>query len=339
MLLSIAFGAPMTEKNTLRSLLAITLGDPLGIGVEITHKALKEFAPWQHCATVLIGSLVCWNRDCKALGFSDLKAKSIQSWDDVKSPGLYFFDIGYTSEPATELKRGEIACASLAQLKGVPSGYRLAVVTAPIDKHPCHLSGFAFPGQTEFIADLWGGEAIMVLAGPKLRVGLVTNHLSLKDVARSLSVDLVARKIELFYQTLSSVLGIKYPKIGVTGVNPHAGDQGLFGREEIEIIAPAIMKAKNKLNTDITGPMPADTAFYQGYHGKLDGILSMYHDQGLGPLKTVHFDEAINISGGLKHLRVSPDHGPAADLYLKGQASAKSMELAVDRALYYLQQR
>jgi 4-hydroxythreonine-4-phosphate dehydrogenase len=320
--------------------LAITLGEPLGIGVEITLKALQSHKPWQQVRTVVIGSLHAWRHDVNGLGFPDLEFQVIESCADLEGPGLYFCNIegNLKTSPLelTSLERGSLSVRALHELRHLHHLSNLAVVTAPIDKHACHQAGFSFPGQTEYVTALWGGEAIMTLAGPQLKVGLVTNHLSLRDVPAALTIDLVARKIELFYQTLTQVLGIAQPKIAVTGLNPHASDQGLFGNEEAQVITPAIAAARCRVNTEILGPLPADTAFYQGYAGKVDGVLAMYHDQGLGPLKTVHFDNAINISGGLKHLRVSPDHGPARDLYLKGTASSQSMELAVERALYYL---
>lgn len=266
---------------------------------------------------------------------------------------MVFWDIGGSLDhrdpfvPAPHLPliaRGQIASRTLEALqvdlftKWPYTEERLAVVTGPVDKFALDQVGFPFPGQTEFFESLWNQQAVMTLAGPKLRVGLVTNHHGLREVPDLITPEKVVHKIQLFAKTLQGLMGISHPKIGVCGLNPHCGDQGKFGNEEITTIAPAI-KTAQKLLRDVTvvGPLPADTAFYRGYHGVFDGILAMYHDQGLGPLKLVHFDEAINISGGLPHLRVSPDHGPAQDLYLKGQASAASFIAALDLGWTYLQ--
>jgi 4-hydroxythreonine-4-phosphate dehydrogenase len=215
----------------------------------------------------------------------------------------------------------------------------LAVVTGPIDKYAARAADFAYPGQTEFFADLWQSQAIMILAGPKLRVGLVTNHLALRDVAGAISSDLICSKAILLTQSLRSTFGITCPRVAVTGLNPHAGDGGLFGDEEHRLIAPALKRAQLLLGSEatLTGPLPADTAFYRGYRGDFDAVLAMYHDQGLGPLKTVHFDDAVNISGGLRHFRASPDHGPAADLFLRRTASPASLAAAIKLAGDYLQ--
>jgi 4-hydroxythreonine-4-phosphate dehydrogenase len=245
------------------------------------------------------------------------------------------------ARPAEELAapvRGALAVRSLAQVgaltAAVPAGRRLAVITGPIDKHACVLAGFAHGGQTEYFEELWGAPAVMTLAGSRLRVGLVTNHLPLKDVPKALTAGTVLAKLALFVRTLREAFGCKRPRVAVCGVNPHAGDGGLFGDEESRCLAPALAAFKG--DADVTGPVPADTAFYRAYHGAFDGVLAMYHDQGLGPLKTVHFDDAVNLSGGLPHFRASPDHGPARDLFLRKAASPASFALTLDLAAAYL---
>ena len=185
----------------------------------------------------------------------------------------------------------------------------------------------------------WQGEALMLLAGPKLRVGLATNHLPLKDVPKAMTQPLILRKLAIFAEGLRNIYGITHPKIAVCGLNPHCGDRGLFGSEEIEIIRPAIEAFQNNFAwTTVSGPLPADTVFHSAAQGLFDGVLAMYHDQGLGPLKTIHFDTAVNVSVGLRNLRVSPDHGPAASLYGKGTASMKSFTAAFDLCEKWLEQ-
>lgn len=306
-------------------MLVITLGEVLGVSVELAARTLAA-AP--HVRATVIGSAFHWRDQLARLGLA--------------APDCTFVDVAadlpeVPAEALPERQRGLIAVRALERLKelGVPPGERLAVVTAPIDKHACHLAGYQYPGQTEYFEALWGRPAVMTLAGPRLRVGLVTNHLRLADVPGALSRALVEDKIRLFAETLTRAFGIARPRLVIAGLNPHASDQGLFGDEEARIIAPAVAAARQKLAAEISGPEPADTAFYRCFHGAYDGVLAMYHDQGLGPLKTVHFDEAVNLSGGLPHLRVSPDHGPARDLYLTGKASTRSFALALDLAWRY----
>ncbi len=317
-------------------MLVITLGEVLGVNAELAARALAAWDGDPAAPRVtLVGSAFHWRDQLGRLGLRD----------PTLTPGgaVQLIDVaaGLPAVPAERLgeaERGALAVRSLEFLRtlAVPPGGRLAVVTAPIDKHACHLAGYAFPGQTEFFEDLWQAPAVMTLAGPRLRVGLATNHLRLADVPKALTPALVERKILLLAETLARSFGIARPRLAVAGLNPHAGDQGLFGDEDGRLIAPAIRAASARTDARISGPEPADTVFYRCFHGDYDGVLAMYHDQGLGPLKTVHFDEAVNLSGGLPHLRVSPDHGPARDLFLTGRASPKSFAMALALARRYL---
>ncbi len=355
-------------------MIVITLGDPFSVTIEIlaqnfakiqelSEKSWTNSHPASGLGVVIIGSLSHWRDQTARLGLvEDLRLrkpfKIVQSetelWELRPAQGqVVFWDRDLQGEskgpfiPAEALSlnaRGEVAAHTLRSLEGQSfkkwphSSEKLAVVTGPVDKFALDQVGFKSPGQTEFFETLWGQEAIMTLAGPKLRVGLVTNHHSLRSVADLITPEKVLLKIKLFVHTLQSLFGVTHPVIGVCGLNPHAGDQGKFGDEEITCLSPAIKQAREALtNATIVGPIPADTAFYRGFHGTFDGVLAMYHDQGLGPLKLVHFDEAINVSGGLPHLRVSPDHGPAQDLYLKCRASPRSFLAALDLAWCYVQ--
>lgn len=335
-------------------MLILTLGDPYSINIEMVAMQLAKAAAGNFPCLIL-GSYWHWCDQLQELNLQHLlsRVKKIDGLSQVATlnRGTWsFFDCGGSPKRASTLtakERGAAAWAPLAILKTLPlPGFahpltplnRQAVITGAIDKHACALAGFAFSGQTEFFADLWQKPTIMTLAGPQLRVGLVTNHLPLSMVATQLSVDLVAAKLALFAQTLRVSFGLVKPRIAVCGLNPHAGDGGLFGDEEATIIQPGIqqMLARNALPIAVSGPLPADTVFYRAYRGDYDGVLAMYHDQGLGPLKTVHFDQAINLSGGLPHLRVSPDHGPAADLFLQQRASSASWQACFQMAARYL---
>ncbi len=326
-------------------MLVVTLGDPFSINIEILASLMIQMPPRATHSIVFVGSAWQWQDQTKRAGLTTLVPTPITQFADAGRPGLHFLDVGAKeharpAEALTSKQRGEVAKASLDRLTTLGAVRDLAVLTAPIDKHAAAEAGYPFPGQTEFFEHLWKAPAVMTLAGPKLRVGLVTNHLPLAAVADAITPKLVEKKLELFIATLRASFGIARPRVAICGVNPHAGDQGLFGSEDKLVVAPAVAAvAARHPDVELSGPVPADTAFYRAYQGRFDGVLAMYHDQGLGPLKTVHFDDAVNLSGGLPHFRASPDHGPASDLFLKGGASAKSFAEALRLAVQYLAQR
>ena len=345
-------------------MIVITLGDPLGVGIELVGRVLPKLPP--STGVTLVGSYFHWCQQLDRLKITRPSTDPIEHLADHRPQAYQFLSIEnsedhYPADKLSPLARGRLAVAALDRLRSIDlkrfcqSTFqacntsssivpRLAVLTAPIDKHVCTLAGFAYPGQTEYFENLWQSQGVMTLVGPRLRTGLVTNHLPLSAVAAAITSDLVAAKLRSFIQTLQLHFGKPSPKVAVCALNPHGGDSGLFGNEDLDVVLPAIENVRQFYRStpegsysdcQIVGPMPADTAFYQGYHEHFDGVLAMYHDQGLGPLKTVHFDEAINVSGGLPHLRVSPDHGPAKDLFLTGQASKVSMQTAFDLCVRY----
>ncbi|MGE0174283.1 MAG: PdxA family protein [Oligoflexales bacterium] len=322
------------SKNAPR--LFITLGDPFSVNVELLAKALSDSS---EVATILIGSRWHWDSQWEKISPRSLSISAIQDFNAIQTPGYYFYDVGCREETSacdlsTE-ERGRIAVASLGVLKSVTWSENAAVITCPIDKSAAAAAGFKHAGQTEYFEALWARPTIMVLAGSKLKVGLATNHIPLKLVSDHLTIKSVAQKVELLSLTVQQVFGISRPKIAVCGLNPHCGENGMWGHEDSDIIAPAVSVTKAN-GFDVTGPVPADTAFYYAFEGKYDAVLAMYHDQGLGPLKLVHFDTAINVTGGTPWMRVSPDHGPARDKYLKNSASAGSMQMCFEFALKYL---
>ncbi len=318
-------------------MLIITLGDPLSVSVEclVREKDLWAMDPTR--TVVLVGSRKQWLQQTSV----PITFKEIQNWSALQGPGLYF----YNSSPdaperdprkLSEEERGRIAFAALSALRSLPTDQKsLAVMTSPIDKYCCAKAGFRFPGQTEYFEDLWGAQGIMILAGTRLRVALATNHLALRDVPNAIRKELIVQKARLLHASLQRIFGLSQPRLAVAGLNPHCGDGGLFGDEDTRIIAPAVEEAR-RLGLDIVGPLPADTIFFRAYSGAFDGVLAMYHDQGLGPLKSLHFYDAINVTGGLAHLRLSPDHGPAAELYGRNEARSDSFRLALQQARHYL---
>jgi 4-hydroxythreonine-4-phosphate dehydrogenase len=203
------------------------------------------------------------------------------------------------------------------------------MVTGPICKESAAKAGFSFPGHTEFIAHLTGTkDFVMMLGGPDLKVALVTIHVPLKSVARLITRAAVGKTIKITNDAFKRYF-IKKPKIAVAGLNPHAGEGGLFGDEEIKAIEPAVKRAR-RLGMNVTGPIAADTVFYRAAVKKeFDCVIAMYHDQGLGPLKLAHFDDGVNVTLGLPIIRTSVDHGTAYDIAGTGAASAESMIAAI----------
>ena len=350
-------------------MLVITLGDPYSVSIELLADLLSEIikspegpssSPLSprllgehlNLPVVVIGSLFQWNDQCRRLGHLGhdfIKLKSVQelaakTQNDVKK-SLYFVDIGTPemtkpAEKMTSKDRGLHALLALQELKKLPTQGPLAVLTCPIDKAACKEAGFTHDGHTEYFQEIWKANAIMLLAGPRLRVGLVTNHASLSDVTKLISSELIQQKVLLLHQSLKRFFDIKDPRIAVASINPHVGDSGLFGFEDEQIVRPAIETlCKTDPSLFVKGPLPADSVFFKAYHGEYDAVLAMYHDQGLGPLKTVHFESAVNISGGLPHLRISPCHGPARDLFLRRLVSPESMRQALTICIDYLSQK
>jgi 4-hydroxythreonine-4-phosphate dehydrogenase len=214
------------------------------------------------------------------------------------------------------------------------SGAAAALVTGPVSKAQLYAIGFTHPGQTEFVAERCGiaGEMVaMMLAGPTLRTVPVTTHIALKDVPGALSTELIVAKGRTVIRALRRLFGIERPRLAVAGLNPHAGEDGALGREEIDIVIPAIERLREE-EADVTGPHPADTMFHGRARARYDAALCLYHDQALVPLKTLHFDEGVNMTLGLPIVRTSPDHGTAFDIAGQGKANPSAMAAALRMA-------
>jgi 4-hydroxythreonine-4-phosphate dehydrogenase len=276
--------------------IGITLGDPAGIGPEVMQAALGSMEIPAGCGVELIGS---------TLGHTPGKPTAASARAAVDA----------MEEAVRHLLAGEIQ----------------AVVTGPVCKHALHRVGFDFPGQTEFFAVRAGVEDFaMCLTGGSLTVALVTAHVQLAQVASLLSVEEIVRVGRLL-QGFLILRGKKNPRMAVAGLNPHAGEQGDMGREEIDIIAPAVACLSQMGN--FVGPLPPDTLFHRAVEGDFDGVLCMYHDQGLIPLKLHAFHEGVNVTLGLPFIRTSPDHGTAFDIAGRGVARPDSMRQAIRLAV------
>ena len=290
--------------------IAITIGDPSGVGPEIIHSWA-----WKN-PTLCIDSVVIAHKT-----FLDTLPDSIGK---VKVGNDSFqAELG---KPSDEGAR--IAFASLNEAaQGCIDGRYCGVVTAPISKACMQKVGFNYQGQTEFFADKWGGVPVMSFAGEKFIVSLVTWHDALKDVSALLDEGKISRAVGASNKLTQKLKGIEHPRIAVCGLNPHAGEGGIMGNEEVDVINPILDKLRERY-PNLSEALPPDTVFARVLKGEFDCIVSMYHDQALAPLKAIEFDDAVNISMNLKFLRVSPDHGTAFSIAGKGIASDKSFAQA-----------
>ncbi len=314
--------------------IGITIGDPNGIGAEVIIKALADNRLLNLFTPVVYGS-------AKVLSFYRKQMELEEfNYSQVKAKGQYFtkaINVVNCWEELIEINPGQpskqTAKAALTSLKraveDLKEGHLDGLVTGPIDKNTIHGEEFPFQGHTEYLTQEFNaGESLMLMVGETLRVGLVTEHVAVKDIPAFITKERIELKIRLMELSLKQDFLISKPKIAVLGLNPHAGDEGLLGREELDVIKPVIndLKSKGKL---IFGPFPADGFFASGQHSKYDGIVAMYHDQGLVAFKTLSFESGINYTAGLPYVRTSPDHGTAYNLAGKNKASESSMRQAM----------
>ena len=220
----------------------------------------------------------------------------------------------------------------------VHAGKLGGLVTCPITKKALHMAGYKYPGHTEMLARLTNADQyLMMMAGKRLRVSLVTIHEPIQRVAELLTEEKVKKTILLTGRSLKTDFGIDRPRIGVAALNPHAGEQGMFGDEESEVIAPAINACSGEF--DVSGPWPPDTVFHKALSGNFDAVVAMYHDQGLIPFKLVHFSDGVNVTLGLPIVRTSVDHGTAYDIAGQGKAECSSLKAAFDLAVEIVENR
>ena len=293
---------------TRRPRLAVTLGDPRGIGPEVTAAALT---PGLDAHLTIIGA----DEQIAAIP-ADLRI-SVGSWKGGSGQGV--------GDRTRALRAGQIAGHSLQRAVRLAMEQQVeAIVTGPVEKHALHAAGFPFPGQTEWLGTLAGGVdvAMMLAAGP-LRVVLVTTHAALRDVPALLTTDRIVRAGRVTRTALIEWFGIPEPRLALCALNPHAGEQGLFGDEEARVMAPAASAL------GIAGPLPADTVFVRALKGEFDAVLAPYHDVGMTAIKVAAFGRGVNITLGLPFVRTSPDHGTAFDIAGTGVADAGSMREAL----------
>jgi 4-hydroxythreonine-4-phosphate dehydrogenase len=310
------------------------MGDAAGIGPEIVVKCLTAPELTAVCSPVIIG-------DINVLGYyRDRLAPEITlaPLDETGEGQFPVVDPGppaWAGEPLLGKADERCGAASVAYIEKavemIKAGEADGMVTAPINKAAIRMAKSPFPGHTEMLAHLTDtGEYAMMLVGGTLRVSLATIHIPLARVPEELTREGLSTIIRLTHEAVI-MMGISKPRIAVCGLNPHAGEEGLFGLEEQEIISPAVQESLNK-GLNVFGPLPADTVFHQAVTGAYDGVVAMYHDQGLGPLKTLYFDKGVNVTLGLPIVRTSVDHGTAYDIAGRGIAGPESMIEAVKLA-------
>lgn len=329
------------------STLCITLGDPSGLGPELVVRHFGKAGLLANERLLLIGPELALTREVERYGI-ELEYKKLNAMVDIldEDEGLFLFEppqlkrLGFPPGKAA-MEGGLAAGASLdAAVDALQRGLADGLVTCPLNKAMLHKAGFDFPGHTEFLAEKLGvgaDKVCMHLCGhdpdggddPKLRVSLVTTHPRLTDVADLVTPDRIMRCLCLTADFVKA-MGLEGP-VAVCGLNPHAGESGRIGDEEIKIVEPTLKRAR-EMGINVAGPFPADTVFHFAAKGDYPAVLAMYHDQGLGPLKLLHFSEAVNVTLGLPYPRTSPDHGTGYDLVGTGRASVKSFRAALDLA-------
>ena len=326
----------MEQERKIR--VAITQGDTNGVGYEVILKAFADPAILELCTPIIYGSpkIATYHRKALNLETNFSIINTAEDACDGRLNLLACFDDDVKVELGQPSKEaGDAAFRALDRaMADFRAGLYDVLVTAPINKATIQSPGFQFPGHTEYIETSVGNgqKALMILMNEMLRVALVTTHLPIKDVARAITKEAIIEKATIFHTALKRDFRISNPRIAVLSLNPHAGDDGLLGSEEKELISPAIEELAGK-GIQAFGPYPADGFFGSGTYNRFDGVLAMYHDQGLAPFKTIALESGVNYTAGLPIVRTSPDHGTAYDIAGKGKADENSMRQAIYTAI------
>ncbi len=317
--------------------IGVSIGDINGIGLEIILKTFSNPAIADICTPIVYGSskVVSYHKNIVNIDFhfQSLRNADRPNNNKINIVNCWPENVNITLGKPTELS-GKYAIKSLeSAVDDLQKGLVDALVTAPINKEAMQMAGFPYPGHTEFLENkLNASDSLMFMVSGQLRVGLVTNHFPLGEVTSALTKDLILRKINLMHESLKVDFGIERPTIAVLGLNPHAGDNGAIGREEDQLIRPAVVESKKK-GMVVVGPFAADGFFGSGQYRKYDAVLAMYHDQGLVPFKLLSFGQGVNFTAGLGQVRTSPDHGTGYDIAGSNQADPSSFRQAIFTAM------
>lgn len=329
------------ENKKLR--IGITQGDINGIGYEVILKALIDQNILEHCTPIIYGSAKAASFHKKSLGIDSYTITVSRNADEINPHKINIINTS-DEEPKVELghatiEAGKSAFEALEAATCDLMNHKIdAIVTAPINKATIQNEQFKFPGHTEYLENRAGGESLMILASDRLRVALVTTHIPINKVSEAITETNILHKLRLLDKSLKEDFNIVRPRIAVLGLNPHAGDNGLLGIEEQEIIKPAIDTAINE-GIVCVGPLAADGLFGSGNFKNYDAVLSMYHDQGLAPFKALTTDKGVNVTAGLNIVRTSPAHGTGYDITGKNIANELSMREAIYTAMHIVHNR
>ncbi|MEE0895278.1 MAG: 4-hydroxythreonine-4-phosphate dehydrogenase PdxA [Bacteroidales bacterium] len=332
------------ERDNDNIRLGISQGDVNGIGYEVLLKCFSDTRMFENCTPILYGSSKVASYHKKLINATDFPFVNIRTVEQAETSKFNILniiqdevklDIGQATEVGGRLAAMSLdyACHDLMQ------GKLDALVTNPINKKNIQSDKFNFPGHTEYLTNKFGvEESLMIMTCHDLHIGIMTNHLSLSQVPKVLDRELILRKLQVMDSSLKRDFGIRMPKIAVLALNPHAGDRGLIGTEDDSIVAPAIREAFDN-GILAFGPYPADGFFGNGTFREFDGVMALYHDQGLIPFKLMSFTEGVNFTAGLPYVRTSPSHGTAYEIAGKNIASAQSFRNAVFLAMDIIRNR
>ncbi|MEQ8325189.1 MAG: 4-hydroxythreonine-4-phosphate dehydrogenase PdxA [Vicingaceae bacterium] len=317
----------------LKSNLGITIGDVNGIGPEVLLKTFADQRLFELCIPVVYGSREVLRQYAKILGIIDFNILGISNLTEVRENTLNVIEV---QEKQIDISPGkpslEGAALAFSSMEKAASdaleGHIDGIITSPLNKKNIESIHPDFTGHTSYFSLRAGNEAQMILASDKIKIAMVTGHVPIAKVSAMLSIEGIFNCIQTLSQSLTNDFAITNPSIAVLGLNPHAGEEGLLGKEEQEVIIPAIEMARSE-KINCTGPLASDGFFGAGSYKKFDGILAMYHDQALIPFKTISFDDGVNFSANLSFVRTSPDHGTAYDIAGKGLASESSFKQSV----------
>jgi len=313
----------------------ISIGDPNGIGIEVMLKALSDRPSNDNCNFIIYSSYDLIVNQKEDLNIKSLPLNKIESFDEISYNSLNIKEVFSGSEyqfGSPDKKVSQKAIISFKEAVKDASEKNIDVlITSPIDKNLSYSESFKHSGHTDYLRHYFNEDPIMLMVSKKLKVGLLTEHIALKDVVHNITVEKTTKKLKLLCQVLNKDFGIIKPKIAVLSINPHVGDNGVIGTEDQKLLTPAINELNQKEDI-VSGPFSADTFFCNNY-AKYDAILAVYHDQGLIPFKTISFGEGVNYSAGLPIIRTSPDHGTGFDIAGKSIADPSSFKHALKLAL------
>ena len=323
-------------EKTNKIIVGISIGDINGIGIEIILKTFEDKRMLEFCTPVIFGSNKVISFHKKALNLNN-SIHGIQSFDKIVHGKINLLniwkedvkvDIGKTTPDG-----GKYALKSLAEaVKALKNEDIDVLLTAPINKENIQSKEFNFPGHTEFLENELEGESLMILMCGDLRIGLITGHVAVSQISELITPELIKKKVEIMHKSLKRDFNINKPKIAVLGLNPHCGDKGVMGKEDDEIIRPTVAEIK-ETGKLVFGPYAADGFFGSKTYEQFDGVLAMYHDQGLAPFKALSFGNGVNFTAGLDKIRTSPDHGTGFDIAGKNKANVESFKEALFSSL------